>query len=268
MIFFYYSLTILLLSIVSFSVCLSSYLVSKNKGFFYLCLLFAFYFLDVSLVFKNDFIYAGTITQSISHLNEGYNFPSPQDPRISSPISAAIVGALLIESYWLYVIHKLQGFGIYIKREPKHLAYLKIYAPALIFLVLSFTSLLIPHPSLQVFVYWTWRTLFVFAGYALLLYFAHKQPAQRKKLLRTRYLKVVLTLITMTLLVPLENALVLFVLPHISSASSWYFFPDRNFAENLLIISAATFALKRCLPVLRLRLPQELYLPISQGGGR
>lgn len=265
MIFFYYSLTILLLSIVSSAVCLSSYLVSKNKGFFYLSLLFAFYFLDVSLVFKNDFIHAGTIMQSLTHNSDVYTFPSPQDPRISSPIAAALLGAFLIESYWLYLIHKLQGFGIFIKRKPKKLAYVKIYAPAFIFLALSLLSLCIPHPPIQVFIYWTWRTLFVLAGYALLLYFAHKQPEQRKQLLRTRYLRIVLILIALTLLVPLENALVLFVLPHIASVSSWYFFPDRNFAENLLIISAAVFSLKRCLPVLRLRLPQELYLPISQG---
>lgn len=48
---FYYTLLMLLLSILVAAVCLSAYLVSHKKTTLFLSIAFAFYFFDVALVF-------------------------------------------------------------------------------------------------------------------------------------------------------------------------------------------------------------------------
>ena len=65
---FYYTLLMLLVSILVAAVCLSSYLVSRKKTMLFLSVAFAFYFFDISLVFQDEFI----VRSSGDTLSSGY----------------------------------------------------------------------------------------------------------------------------------------------------------------------------------------------------
>ena len=65
---FYYTLLMLLVSILVAAVCLSSYLVSRKKTMLFLSVAFAFYFFDISLVFQDEFI----VRSSGDALTSGY----------------------------------------------------------------------------------------------------------------------------------------------------------------------------------------------------
>ena len=56
LVLFYYTLLMLLVSILVAAVCLSAYLVSRKKTMLFLSVAFAFYFFDISLVFQDEFI--------------------------------------------------------------------------------------------------------------------------------------------------------------------------------------------------------------------
>ena len=59
LVLFYYTLLMLLVSILVAAVCLSAYLVSRKKTMLFLSVAFAFYFFDISLVTNSSFDLAG-----------------------------------------------------------------------------------------------------------------------------------------------------------------------------------------------------------------
>ena len=53
---FYYTLIVLLVSILAAATCLSAFLVARKRTSFFAFLGFLFYFFDVALVFQDDFL--------------------------------------------------------------------------------------------------------------------------------------------------------------------------------------------------------------------
>lgn len=88
---FYYTLLMLLLSILVAAVCLSAYLVSHKKTTLFLSIAFAFYFFDVALVFQDEFIMRST-QQALPSL---YMFVRS--------LASVVTGGGFITAFWVLV---------------------------------------------------------------------------------------------------------------------------------------------------------------------
>ena len=72
---FYYTLIILLVSIMTSAMCLSTFLVTHRKYLGFACIGFLFYFFDVALVFLDDFTVnsTGTMPESVYFIGSQVN---------------------------------------------------------------------------------------------------------------------------------------------------------------------------------------------------
>lgn len=86
---FYYTLLILLASIMAAAFCLSGYLVSHRRILGFASFGFLCYFLDVALVFQDDFLLRGG-----SAVIESVYF-------VGSQLPSVVTGAGIITSFWL-----------------------------------------------------------------------------------------------------------------------------------------------------------------------
>ena len=88
---FYYTLIILLVSIMISAMCLSTFLVTHRKYLGFACIGFLFYFFDVALVFLDDFTVnsTGTMPESVYF--------------IGSKVTSIFTGCALFTAFWLMV---------------------------------------------------------------------------------------------------------------------------------------------------------------------
>ena len=163
---FYYTLLMLLLSILVAAVCLSAYLVSHKKTTLFLSIAFAFYFFDVALVFQDEFIMRST-QQALPSL---YMFVRS--------LASVVTGGGFITAFWVLVCD-------YLGESRRAL----LVVPPVVFAVVSVAMLVvIPDGENQRFWFWTMHQFYM---YWILLYAGYrfvkqKDEAERARLWRHR----------------------------------------------------------------------------------
>ena len=100
---FYYTLIILLVSIMTSAMCLSTFLVTHRKYLGFACIGFLFYFFDVALVFLDDFTVnsTGTMPESVYF--------------IGSQVTSIVTGCGLFTAFWLMVCDALDEHAAHCK---------------------------------------------------------------------------------------------------------------------------------------------------------
>lgn len=238
---FYYTLFILLVSILTAAACLASYLVSRNKALLFAFFGFLFYFFDVVLVFQDDFLLQQTATLSVTPFF------------IGNPIASIIMGAGVLISFWLLLCEYLEEQNLALR-----------WVPGLVFVLASIVILVaIPAGNVEEFLFYSMREAMMYwmLIYILVVYAGTRDEVKRLRM--KRYLKLYLILWVLVTLVLLENILFLLVihqnLPH---GTALPFFPERNFAENLLMLCCAFVSCRGAWKSLSLRHVD----PPTQGG--
>lgn len=238
---FYYTLFVLLVSILTAATCLASYLVTRNKIYAYAFAGFLFYFFDVVLVFQDDFL-----IQRASELSSTPFF-------IGSPPISIIVGGGMLMAFWLVVCEYLEE-----RRRMMR------YGPTVAFVVGSVAVLVFAQPgNLQMFLFYSMRELMM---YWMLVYIAVSYVGTRddvKRLRMRRHCILYAALWPLVTCVVLENVVFLLIVdPLLAGTSALPFFPERNFAENALMLCCAAVACVGAWKHLSLRRTE---LPV-QGG--
>lgn len=222
---FYYTLFILLVSIVAAAFCLSGYLVSHRRVLILACAGFLSYFLDVALVFQDDF------------LLRGGSAPLDSIYFVGSQLPSVVTGTGLIASFWLCLCDFF---------EVRNKAFM--VAPAAVFAAGSVALyFLVDGGPLGLFLFYGMRSLVMIW---MLLYVAVRYVGSTDGVLRERlwrYRHFYAGLWVLVICVVAENAVFMFVIdPQLVASGSVPFFPERNFAENALMIWCAAFVCVGC----------------------
>ncbi len=228
---FYYTLAIMLVSIMASALCLSSYLVARNRGMALACIGFFFYFLDVALVFQDDFILRGSLEQV-----EFVYF-------IGSPLASIVTGLGVFTSFWLFVCSHFEE-----KRD------LCLWGPGVVFVVGSLATFFFAKPGgLHEFMFYSMRGLYLFwiLGYIGVRYLGSTDGAVRERLWRHKLFYAGAW--ALGIAVVAKNAVTMLILdPSLIQSGTVPFFPERNFFENALMIWCAAFVCSRSLKMLAL----------------
>lgn len=235
---FHYTLCILLISIVTFSLCFSSFLITHNKITGLTSLIFFTYFFDVAIVFQNDYL---ALTNHHFY-------------QIGSPSIALITGLGILQAMWLAYCEILK-----IKNKTAK------YIPPLIFVILSFSmNFFIETPNIREFWFYTTRALFFFfiLGVGACSLILNKSTDERSRILQYAPFQIGLWLLGS--LVVGENVICLLILkPETIMNAPLPFLPERNFAENLLMVYAAVCISKKHASNLALRFDKPINYPSS-----
>lgn len=240
---FHYTLIILLVAVMAAAVCFSAYMVSQKKMNLFLTGAFLFYFLDVVLVFQDEFIFH-TVGVDLY----------PQYIFVRSMLSIVSGGGFLT-CFWLLVCdyldeHRWQMLGL----------------PTITFALLSLILLLaIPESTVQRFFFWSTRALFIvwILGYVLVRYLTSKQEAERDRLWRHRWFYLVLWLLTLGM-VAQDVVFQLWLKESYITLGGFTFTTERNFIENFLFLAVAFVSCKKAWQALFMRRER----PIEGGSKR
>ena len=234
---FYYTLIVLLVSILAAATCLSAFLVARKRTSFFAFLGFLFYFFDVALVFQDDFLSGHLVNQAESFY------------AIGSPLASIVIGAGLFMSFWL-LICEFTG-------EHRRLM---VVLPGVVFVVGSVVIMLfVPAGKWHEFLFYSMRSLMLFwmLGYCAARYFIARDQVERDRLWRHRRLYLLVWVLGFAVLVENVYFQVLFDPAAAMAANPGVdvlpFFPERNFAENLLALCCAFFASRDSCRLLALR---------------
>ena len=225
---FYYTLIILLVSIMTSAMCLSTFLVTHRKSLGFACIGFLFYFFDVALVFLDDFTVNSTAT-----MPESVYF-------IGSQVASIVTGCGLFTAFWLMVCDALDE-----QRRALQIA------PAVVFVIASLAIYeFMPAGNTHLFVFYGMRTLYLLW---IMVYIAARymgrSDALRERMWRHRIGYAGVLVLGAAVLI--ENILFLFYIdPVLVESGAVPFFPERNFAENALMLWMAAFIGASCYKLL------------------
>lgn len=237
---FHYTLFVLLASILASAACLSAYLVSRKRTMLFAFFGFLFYFFDVAWVFQDDFF-----TGADAGVGAAY--------ALIMSLMLVITGGGCLTSFWLLVCD-------YLGETRKALKVI----PPVVFVVASVSVLAVmPENDVRSFAFYFPRAFYLFwmLAFAGAWYFRTKDAAERGRLRRHRWLYAALWFLGISIVV--EDALV-FLLPDPILIGPRAYAPERNFAENALMLCCVFFACRDAFRALSLRFDR----PPMRGGGR
>lgn len=217
---YYYTLAVLLMAVVSAAMCVSMFVVTRRRIHFFGAIGFAIAFLDVGLTFRTDFMGAGRE----AHISSAYD--------INGPIESFLLAAGLVACMYLAV---LEFFD-----KPRQLA----IVPTALVLTLSPLALLIEDPMWREYAFFTVRDiafLSVFVA-AAIWYFRSKDQTERLRIREHRTFYAWAVFFTVATLI-WNTYFLVFVSYENVSLDAIPFLPERNFAENALLI---TFGVQAC----------------------
>lgn len=204
---FYYTLFVMLASILASATCLSAYLVSHRREMMFAVFGFLFYFFDVAWVLQDDFALLGDL-QVVGVF------------AIVRSLVSVVTGGGCLMAFWLLLCDYLGGTNRALR-----------VVPGVVYVLGSIAALtLLPDGNVQRFVFYTTRAMLLFwmLLYVGFRYFSSKDEVERNRLRRHRWLYVLVWVVG--LLMVLEDAS-FFLVCEPNSIVMWprTFVPERNF---------------------------------------
>ena len=217
---FYYTLIVLLICIMTAAGCCSTFLISRKKIVAYAAIGFTVYFFDVALIFQHAFLTNNTAIESTALYN------------INAPAFSVITGAGVLGAFWFCVCE-------YINEQRNTVRYL----PIVLFVISSIGAyVFIPAGGTRQFVFYSMREVTLAGGliYLGVRFITDKNEQSRARLARHAKLYAWVWLCCIAIVV--ENVIFQLLLHNALESESFPFLPDRNFAENILILGCALWA--------------------------
>lgn len=230
---YYYTLIIMAISLLSSSMGLCIYLVTRRR--YGLCVLtgFGFYFFDVALIFHNDFLRIGNPAER----------GSPFD--IHWPIASLLLGAGVLASFWLLVLD-------YLEWSPRW-----VLIPIVAQVGGSLVALtLVPPGRWHEFAFFGVRDATMLAlVVTVMIHYLRAGPDERTLLRRHRSFFIAASILVVGTIAWNVYFQIMRDYSNLDPASLT-FLPERNFAENALLVVCAFYASRYAISALRLRYDQ------------
>ncbi len=232
LVLFYWTLLVMLFSMVASATCLSSYLVSHKKTYFFLFTAFLMYFLDVSFVFQDEY------ALHILHIEFSGVYA------VVRSLILIVTGFGVLESFWLMVCD-------YLRVSNKKL----LIVPGAAFLVISIALLLFtPESDPKWFWFYTTRALFAFwiIAYGAFSYFTKSSEVLKNRLWRRKWL-IAGAAILLACIVGEDAIFFLILQTETIQIGPFVLSSERNYAENLLMLCIGIVAFRDACKTLSLR---------------
>lgn len=161
---FYYTLLIMFFYTIVAATSLSAFYVSRRRTFLYATVGFAFYFFDVSLVFKDNFITPDAVFEAASFYDVGH------------PYTSIITGGGAFLFLWLAACR-------YCREERPVVR----FAPVALWAALSLAAYqFIENPQWREFIYYNLRAVLQLACYGLLAWwYTHSPDPERRSIMKS-----------------------------------------------------------------------------------
>ncbi len=232
--FYFYTIIIMLICVAAGTISLSAYFVSRKRSSLAVVSFFFFYFLDVALIFQDEYLGMNTAYQ----LDGFYS--------ISQPLLKTLFAVGILESLWLITCDYLD------ERRPA-----LIISPAIIFVVASFVVVTFaPEGPWKQWGFYSLRQAFLIGMlvFVFVQYRRTKSKVEHDRLHRQKKLFLVTAVLTACIIA--EDCFMILIwnpvtIPGISLLP--LYISERSFSENALMLFYASLALQQAAETLRLR---------------
>lgn len=215
------------------TISLSAYFVSRKRSLLYVVAFFLFYFLDLALIFQNEY------------LGQNTDFPMEAFYGIDYPGLKILFALGTIESLWLIVCDYL---------DERRIALL--VGPGLVFTLASASIVaFLPDGQYRQWLFYSMRQVFLLwcLGYALFRYRTAPNEIEKTRLRRQEPVYVATLLLTFCIIVE-DTFMMLIWTPNPADTSLLpLYISERNFSENFLMLAFAFFSLREAAAALRMR---------------
>lgn len=230
--FYVYTIIVMLVSVVAGAMALAAYFVSRKRAYAYAVAFFFSYFIDLALVFQNEYL-----AQNVAfEMDTFYN--------VQAPLLKIVLSACSLGSLWLIVCDRFGG---------KNVVFLAAPVIGYLFVVLLIALFGDSSPMTQFFFYEMRQVFLLWIGiYAAWRYFHIELNAERMRL--KRYAPIVVATMCLVLLITLEDVYMILVLkPENMGGLLPLYLSERNFSENIMLFFFAFVSLKASARMLQLR---------------
>lgn len=232
LVLFYWTLLVMLFSVVASATCLSAYLVSHKKTYLYLFVAFLMYFLDVSFVFQDEY------ALHILYIEFSGLYA------VVRSLILILTGFGVLEPFWLMVCD-------YLRVKNKKL----LIIPGVVFVVISVVLLFaFPNTGSKWFWFYTTRAIFAFwiIGFSTFTYFTRSSEVLKNRLWRRKW--IFLGVAFLMACIVAEDALFFLILKTDSlQIGSFVLSSERNYVENFLMLCIGILAIRDAYRTLSLR---------------
>ncbi len=228
---FYYTLLIMFFYTIVAATSLSAFYVSRRRTFLYATVGFAFYFFDVSLVFKDNFITPDAVFEAASFYDVGH------------PYTSIITGGGAFLFLWLAACR-------YCREERPVVR----FAPVALWAALSLAAYqFIENPQWREFIYYNLRAVLQLACYGLLAWWYTHSPDPERRSIMKSHRTAFFWAIGLTCGIILENVYVQLIFDPGSIPRGMWVLAERSPMENLLFICYGLAVLRGASVSLQLR---------------
>ena len=232
LVLFYWTLLVMLFSMVASATCLSAYLVLHKKTYLYLFVAFLMYFLDVSFVFQDEY------ALHILYIEFSGLYA------VVRSLILILTGFGVLESFWLMVCD-------YFRVKNKKI----LIIPGVVFVVISVVLLFaFPNTGSKWFWFYTTRAIFAFwiIGFSTFTYFTRSSEVLKNRLWRRKW--IFLGVAFLMACIVAEDALFFLILKTDSlQIGSFVLSSERNYVENFLMLCIGILAIRDAYKTLSLR---------------
>ena len=227
---FYYTLCMLLVTILASAACLAVYLVSHKRVMFFAFWGFLFYFFDIALVLQNDFSTSLQIEHTVLY-------------ETVTMLATVVTGLGFLGSFWLLLCDYFK-----VKKRAA------IIAPPIIFALASLAMMLLPDGDSRQFFFYTTREVFLYGMllFAGIRYLRTKDGIEKSRMGRHKGLYALLWILGIAILLE-DVTFFLFLDPARIEFGPRSYSINRNFSENALMLCCMIFACRDAYRVLSLR---------------
>ena len=187
--FYFYTILVMLVCIAAGTISLSAYFVCRKRSHLYMVAFFLFYFLDLALIFQNEY------------LGQNTEFPLEVFYTIDQPALRIFFALGIIQSLWLVALDFLGEKRLWLR-----------IVPAVGFVVLSATVIIaLPEGQYKQWLFYSMRQIFLLwcLAYALLRYRTTKSEIEKTRMRRQEPLFLITLVLTMCII--LEDTFMMLV---------------------------------------------------------
>ena len=232
--FYSYTIAIILVCIAASTAMISSYCITRNRLYIYIAGAFLFYFVDLSLIFQSEY------------LNHGESIGTDSFYAIRMPFLKALLALGVLECLWIAI---LEYFG-------KLKAPLAI-APGVVYSVfITLVILVMDDGPVKQWCFYSMREGFLIwcISYILFLRKTTDSPVQKARIRKLTPALAAASAIVVCIIV--ENTFMILVWTpsaEIMQSILPLYLSERNISENVLVLIFAILALRRCFNTFQLR---------------
>lgn len=216
--FFFYTMTLIIVCIVAAVISISAYASSRRRLFLYSCGLFTTYGIEMLEIFFFEYMW------------QNMEFPRENFYEVSNPLLRTIIATISLAFTWLIMLDVLD----------RHNKTLKFAPVAVFFVAEVFVLPLFANEQIGQFVYYTLRQAFLFwmVGYAAHVYRTTTDPASKARLKRLVPGLIIMTIITVCIVIE-DAVMILWLDPEVVKSWQMLYLSERNFSENVLVCAFA-----------------------------